>query len=131
MSNSPQRSIYLFFLRACTLVLLSRVLPRLGFVEALVGDGHDLLENIPYVLLRLTEGLLLPNRIGVTHVGLRESAESAHASQHSGLIIHNTLKPNLAVSPPQTNENVYQRPVLVTMYHQQREYKRGAGRTTR
>lgn len=80
----------MLFLSASVLLVLSQVLPRLGFVEALVGDGHDLLENIPNVLLRLTEGLLLPNRIGVTHVGLRESAESAQASQHSCRIIHNT-----------------------------------------
>lgn len=81
----------------------SSVLPGLCFVQAFVGDGHYLLQNIPNVLLRLTERLLLPHRVRVADVGLLQTTESGETRHHSGLVIH-TFKENSPFFPPSVEE---------------------------
>lgn len=81
---------------ALSLLSSGKVLPGLGLVETLVRDGHDLLEDIPDVLLRLAEGVLLPPGVMVPHVDLRQSGQPDETRHHAGLVLH-AFQKNLAV----------------------------------
>lgn len=62
--------------------------PGLGLIQTLICDGHDLLEDVTCVLLRLTEVVMLPRDVRVAHILVRQSRWSSETQHHASLVLH-------------------------------------------
>lgn len=60
-------------------------LPGLSLVQTLLCDGHNLLEDVTDVLLRLTQIVEFPHVVGITQILPRESNVTQH---HVAVVLH-------------------------------------------
>lgn len=70
------------------------VLPGLGLIQALLCDGHNLLEDVTHVLLRLTQVMVLPNVVWTAQILLRQSDVTQH---HVAVVLHGSNAPLLVI----------------------------------
>lgn len=69
----------------CYYSVLHCVLPGLGLIQTLLCDGHNLLEDVTHVLLRLTQVVVFPYVVRIAQILLRQSNVTQH---HVAVVLH-------------------------------------------